>query len=257
MAQTAQQPARPRTGREFPYVLMYHSVTRYDDDPYLVTVCPERFERQLRWLRSHGCTGVSMGELLAARRVGADRGLVGLTFDDGYTDFAGTVVPLLRRFGWTATVFVIAGRLGGVNDWDPEGPRKQPMSEQQVAAVAAAGMEVGSHGLWHRRLPELPATELAAETERSRAVLREITGVPVGGFCYPYGAVDAESVSAVRAAGYEYGCAIWRSELSGRHALPRTYIGERDGSLRLGAKRMRHRFAARAEIPAPRLLRIR
>jgi hypothetical protein len=45
----------------------------------------------------------------------------------------------------------------------------------------------------------------------------------------------------VRAAGYHYGCAIWRSPLTGLHALPRTYIGDRDGPLRLLAKWHRHR----------------
>ena len=65
-------------------VLMYHSVEPYTADPYQVTVHPDRFARQLRWLRRRGLRGVSMRELLAARRDGTARGLVGLTFDDGY-----------------------------------------------------------------------------------------------------------------------------------------------------------------------------
>ncbi len=48
------------------------------------------------------------------------------------------------------------------------------------------------------------------------------------------------AVNAVREAGYDYGCAIWRSPLSGRHALPRTYVGDRDNALRLFAKRIRY-----------------
>ena len=56
---------------------------------------------------------MSTAELLAARAAGAGKGQVGLTFDDGYADFAEYALPVLRRHGFTATVFVIAGRLGG------------------------------------------------------------------------------------------------------------------------------------------------
>jgi hypothetical protein len=74
---------------------------------------------------------------------------VGLTFDDGYADFATTAVPILRRYGFTATVYVLADRLGGVNEWDQGAPRERLMTAVQVRAVASAGMEVGFHGLRH------------------------------------------------------------------------------------------------------------
>jgi peptidoglycan/xylan/chitin deacetylase (PgdA/CDA1 family) len=88
----------------------------------------------------------------------------------------------------------------------------------------------------------LPAAHgaLAAETGGSRRILQDITGQPASGFCYPYGHLDAEVVTAVRAAGYDYGCAIWPSEYAGRHALPRTYIGDADTSPRLWGKAVRH-----------------
>jgi len=225
-----------------PLVLMYHSVAPYEQDPYRVTVRPARFEQQLRWLHRRGLRGTSMRELLAARREGTDRGLVGLTFDDGYADFCEYVLPALARFGFTATVFVIADLLGGANSWDEAGPRKALMTAEEIHYAAASGMEVGSHG---RRHVSLTSTEgrsdvLTAEVSGSRAILQEVSGQEVAGFCYPYGQLDGLAVNAVRAAGYHYGCAIWRSQLTGLHALPRTYIGDRDGSLRLLAKWYRH-----------------
>src|SRR5258705_9078677 len=105
-------------------VLMYHSVQPYTEDPYQVTVRPQRFERQLRWLRARGLRGTSVAELLRAHRAGRARRLVGLSFDDGYADFASHVLPALARYGFGATVFVIAGLLGGENTWDRPGPRK-------------------------------------------------------------------------------------------------------------------------------------
>ncbi|MGW1678059.1 polysaccharide deacetylase family protein [Saccharopolyspora sp. NPDC002376] len=244
MTQTVSKRTWSDTGRPFPYVLMYHSVAVYQRDPYLVTVDPRRFDQQLRWLRSNGLRGVSMRELMQARRAGDARGLVGLTFDDGYADFARNVVPALQRHGCSATVFMIAGRLGGDNEWDPAGPRKRLMTIEEVQEVAEAGMEVGSHGLLHQHLPYLDDDELFAEVVESQELLRGISGQDVAGFCYPYGDVDQRLVNAVEAAGYDYACAIWRSEASGVHALPRTYIGDHDGALRLRAKHLRHRLTS-------------
>lgn len=247
MTQTVGKRTKADAGHGFPYVLMYHSISVYTEDPYLVTVDPARFERQLAWLRARGFRGVSMRELLEARSRGAANNLVGLTFDDGYADFAENVVPRLARYGWTATVFVLSGRLGADNRWDVEGPRKALMSATQVEQVAAAGMEIGSHGMLHRPLVDLEDDSLRAEVSRSRATLQELSGQPVRGFCYPYGHVDRRVAGAVRASGYDYGTAIWRGSTSGRYALPRTYVGDRDGSLRLVAKRLRHQWVSRRD----------
>ena len=87
--------------------------------------------------------------------------------------------------------------------------------------------------------------DLIGEVSESRTILEDLTGEQVTGFCYPYGHLNALAVDAVRAAGYHYGCAIWRSPLTGLHALPRTYIGDRDGALRLRAKWYRQRYHRR------------
>jgi peptidoglycan/xylan/chitin deacetylase (PgdA/CDA1 family) len=223
-----------------PVILMYHSIAPYDQDPYQVTVSPARFEQQMRWLRRRGLRGASVQEVLDARASGCGSGLVGLTFDDGYADFAEYALPVLKRYGFSATVYVIAGRMGGDNEWDPEGPRKPLLTPEQVRQVADAGIEIGSHGLRHVSLPKAPEGALAAEIDGSRRALQDVSGQDVPGFCYPYGDIDAAVVEGVRAAGYGYGCAIWPSEYTGQHALPRTFIGESDSAPRLWAKGLRH-----------------
>ena len=60
------------------------------------------------------------------------------------------------------------------------------------------------------------------------------------GFCYPWGYVDATTVDAVRAAGYSYGCAIWRTPETGLHALTRAYVDDDDNGLHLTAKEVKH-----------------
>jgi peptidoglycan/xylan/chitin deacetylase (PgdA/CDA1 family) len=225
-----------------PLVLMYHSIETYAADPYLVTVRPERFIKQMEWLRRHGVRGVSMRELLHCWEVGLTAKLVGLTFDDGYEDFATEVLPVLSEYGFTATVFVVAGRVGGLNAWDWPAPSKRLLSAEQVRMVADAGMEVGSHSVSHVALTSVTPDALTTEAKQSQAILEDVIGQEVAGFSYPYGAHSAREVEAVQAAGYRYGCAVARSQFVGRYALPRTYIGDRDGGVRMLAKWFRHKL---------------
>jgi peptidoglycan/xylan/chitin deacetylase (PgdA/CDA1 family) len=234
--------SRSSTGTELgaiPMVLMYHSVAPCHKDPYKATVSPQRFERQMRWLRSNQLRGVSMGELLAANGERRARRLVGLTFDDGYQDFVSYAMPVLQQYGFTATVFALPGRLGGQNEWDADRPRKELLTANELRGIAQAGVEIGSHGLMHVSLPDADDAVLSAETVDSRAILQQLLGHQVRGFCYPYGDLDARVVAAVRAAGYDYACAIAPLPAIGRYAIPRTPIHDGDSSWRLYAKWIR------------------
>ncbi|MFC4058104.1 polysaccharide deacetylase family protein [Planomonospora corallina] len=230
------------TGRPaaMPYILMYHSISRYDSDPYRITVSPRRFTAQMAWLKRRGLRGVSVRELLLAEASGQAHRMVGLTFDGGYADFATDAVPVLLRYGFTATVFAVAGMLGGENAWDRDCPRKPLMGAAELRRVTGAGMEVGSHSVRHVSLTGAADAELEMELKESRVVLEEALDREIAGFSYPYGHAGLREVDAVRSAGYSYACAIWRSECSGRHALARTCVGDSDGPLRLRAKRLAH-----------------
>jgi peptidoglycan/xylan/chitin deacetylase (PgdA/CDA1 family) len=224
-----------------PPVLMYHSIARMDRDPNRVCVSPERFAQQLDWLHRNGLRGVSIRELCQARERGAASGLVGLTFDDGYRDFLTSALPLLERYGFTATLFIVAGLLGGENEWD-DGPRLALLDKDELREVRARGIEIGSHGLWHVRLAGLDQATLWREVQDSRDLLSGLLGEPVDGFCYPYGSLDGPAVRAVQEAGYAYGCGVKvPSAAVSRFSLPRTHVGERDGFLRLTIKRHLYR----------------
>ncbi|WP_371580184.1 polysaccharide deacetylase family protein [Streptomyces sp. NBC_01314] len=234
--------ARPRP---LPWVAMYHSVGDCSDDPYRITVTPERLERQLAWLRRHRLRGVSLRELFAARARGEGRRLVGLTFDDGYADFLAHALPALRHWNCGATLFVLPARLGSVNTWDPLGPRKPLLSADGVRRAAAAGVEIGSHGLTHIDLTRADDAMVRAEVTDSRVLLSELIEAPVDGFCYPYGSVDRRAAAAVREAGYTYACAIDPGPLTGPYALPRLHVGQNDTAWRLHLKHKLHRLRRR------------
>jgi peptidoglycan/xylan/chitin deacetylase (PgdA/CDA1 family) len=227
--------------RTLPPILMYHSVSPSTAaDPHQLRVHPRRLDAQLRALRRLGLRGVSMGELLRAHEKGEAARLVGLTFDDGYVDFLEHAVPVLESHGMTATVYVVAGRLGGHNDWDT-GPRLPLMDVEQVRAVATAGQEIGSHGLTHVHLAGASSAVLKREVDESRHILEDVLQGPVDEFCYPYGSFDATAAEAVRAAGYAHGTVTKDYTAPGPFTLPRFFVGEQDTFGRLLAKLAVHR----------------
>jgi peptidoglycan/xylan/chitin deacetylase (PgdA/CDA1 family) len=222
--------------RKTPPILMYHRIGEVAGDPLCVT--PGRFWEQMAWLRRLGLRGVGVGTLVDAMRTGRHRGLVGITFDDGFDNLVEAALPALLYHRFTATVFIISGLLGRTAGW-VAAPMWPLMSADQVCELADAGMEIGSHSITHRYLTGLAPKQLEAEVNESKATLSELIGAPVRGFAYPYGSMDAAARLAVRAAGYDYACAVLTpvSEI-GFMALPRMFIAECDGGLRMVARRL-------------------
>jgi peptidoglycan/xylan/chitin deacetylase (PgdA/CDA1 family) len=227
--------------RDTPMIFMYHGVADADEDPNQLCVSPARFAEQMAWLARRGLRGVGIAELVDAMRAGRQRGLVGLTFDDGYTNVLETALPVLRQHGFGATAYIISDRLGGTNEWD-QGPTWQLMTGDQVRELAAAGIEIGSHAATHMRLAGASPAQLTAEISESRTSLGALLGTEIRGFAFPYGSMDAASRQAVRDAGYEYACAVEASTAEiGLMALPRLYVGEQDDPRRMTVKRLLYR----------------
>lgn len=241
-ASTGMSPQPGRLGlHNVPMVLMYHGIADVPEDPNQLCVSPDRFAEQMAWMERRGLRGVSVGTLLEAMRAGRHRGLVGITFDDGYTNVLESALPELQRRGFGASAFIISRRLGGSNEWD-EGPAWPLLDADGVRKLAAAGLEIGSHSATHVRLAGLSPDQLAAEIAASKADLTALLGTEIRGFAFPYGSMDAAARRAVHDAGYEYACAVQtpRSEL-GLMALPRIYVGNHDNAARMTAKRHLYR----------------
>ncbi|HWE23620.1 MAG TPA: polysaccharide deacetylase family protein [Myxococcales bacterium] len=186
-------------GRGVP-ILMYHSVGA-DSDP--LTVAPEEFDAQLDFLQSAGFNTVSLADLIDAQNGAAlPRNPVVLTFDDGYLDAYTTVLPRLLQRGQVATFFIVSGfcardEATRVTKW-----QKQFLLWPEVSALRDAGMEIGSHTVWHVRLSQLSSDDLHAEVNDSRNVLQAYLGTRVDFFAYPYNDQARWVRRAVEKAGY-------------------------------------------------------
>ena len=173
-------------------ILMYHNIGPLRDgfDPYL-TISPQMFERHLRWLSKHGFTAIQISDWVAYQREGKTlpEKPVLLTFDDGYCDIAEFGLPLLDKYGFTGTLFVVTDQIGGTNAWDLHlGLSEQPlMTVEQIRYWADRGIEFGSHTRTHADLTASSPEQIAEEMKGSREHLEELLGTSVIALAYPYG----------------------------------------------------------------------
>jgi peptidoglycan/xylan/chitin deacetylase (PgdA/CDA1 family) len=115
---------------------------------------------------------------------------ISITFDDAYLALADFALPFLLELGLTATVFVVAGAVGGVSSWTGEARGRPIMTQSQLREFHARGIEFGAHSLSHPDLTRLTDADAEAEIGGSKAALEDILSSPVTSFAYPYGAYD-------------------------------------------------------------------
>jgi peptidoglycan/xylan/chitin deacetylase (PgdA/CDA1 family) len=212
-------------------ILTYHRVVDSPppDDPAGHWVTAGTFERHLRWLAAHGYSSLPVAAVGRAFDDGAgipDRlplRAVVLTFDDGYRDNYDLAWPLMKRYGFTATIFLVSESIGGYNRFDADLPGAPvPMlSWEQVREMGSAGIAFGSHTCTHpSSLIGLDDNRLRYELEGSKATLEEMLNAPVDQFSYPHDQLDGRVEAAVASAGYTLACAGVGSRFS-RYCLNR------------------------------------
>jgi peptidoglycan/xylan/chitin deacetylase (PgdA/CDA1 family)/GT2 family glycosyltransferase len=192
-------------------VLMYHAFGEEDEgDRYVIS--RRAFARQLHLLRALRYRPIGFAELARALQAGEappPRSVV-ITIDDGYADNLEIARPLLRRRRFPATVFLVSGGIGGVNDWTSEGAvaGRRLLTEAEIEEMRGDGIEIGAHTRTHPSLTATPAGDLDAEVGGSREDLEALLGDPVPTFAYPFGQFDPAAVAAVDRAGFEAACTV-------------------------------------------------
>ncbi len=193
-------------------ILMYHRVAPEGTEAlrrYRVT--PEQLEAQLKYLKENGYQGVTLEQWGEAQRI--RKPLPGhavcLTFDDGYQDFHDYAWPLLKKYGFPATVFLVADAIGENNGWDEDYQDNVALMDwETIVSLQAEGVHFGSHSATHPAMTALNPTQIAKELLASRYILEEGLTRPVRTFCYPYGSVDSVVEHLTGACGFVYGVTV-------------------------------------------------
>lgn len=195
------------SGHSIP-ILTYHHTEKAPPKGFPMRslwVSPSSLATQMHWLARLGYRGLAMSDLMPYLRGEKKGKVVGITLDDGYQSNVSHALPILKQYGFSATCYVVSGRLGQHNEWDEAlGMAKAAlMGVEEMRAWVNAGMEVGSHTCRHADLNQLSLAEARHELLQSKSDLENLLQKPVTQFCYPYGHFSHEHEALVSQAGYE------------------------------------------------------
>lgn len=207
----------------YPPVLMYHSISEKDN----LAVSKDVFIKQLEYLKNKKFKVVSLQEIAQAikerKRI---HKMVAITFDDGYRDNL-EAARLLDKYNLKATIFVIVDKLG----------KEGYLSVEDLRFILNnTPVEIGSHTLDHKYLPELSIFEIEKELFLSRKILENFLDEEIKYVSYPVGGFNKEVLEVAKASGYVAGFTTNRGRGKNIFAIKRIKITNRDLGLNLWAK---------------------
>ena len=190
-------------------ILCYHRLADQCESALCMTT--PLFEAQMRYLKEKGYRVISLADLaefLAYRRALPSKAVV-INLDDGYRSTYDIAYPILKKYGFTASLFIYTDFIGASANsltWD------------QLKKMKAEGFEVGSHSLSHCDLTKKREGEEEAEylqrirTElvQSKQLIDEKLNQNTTYFAFPYGEYNHRILSLCEEAGYELGLSVKR-----------------------------------------------
>jgi peptidoglycan/xylan/chitin deacetylase (PgdA/CDA1 family) len=211
-------------------VLVYHRLAKQSSDR--LTVTKAAFSSHLRYLSTNGYHVISLDRLydfMEYRKPIPVKAVV-LTFDDGWRSFYDIAYPLLKDYGYPATLFVYTDYIG----------QPKALTWEQIKEMADEGFDIQNHSLTHRNLVQREAGDnfqshfqkIVAEIDQSGDRLASLLGEPRRYFAYPFGQTDALVISILKAKGYRGGLTVSKGAnpfFTDPFRLQRTVIYNRPG----------------------------
>jgi len=190
-------------------ILTYHRFSERCTSPLCV---PARvFDQQMKYLKTHGYHVLNPSELLAflEYRQGLPKKSVLITMDDGYRSVYNIAYPILKKYGFTATLFIytsFVGVSGTAITW------------KQLRKLKAEGFTIGSHTVFHTDLTKKKEGEtkndflarVTRELFESKKIIDRKLKQNTFIFAYPYGRYDQTTARIVREAGYKVAMSVRR-----------------------------------------------
>ena len=161
-----------------------------------LSVTPDNFRAQLRYLRQEGYETIVLNDLTLHLTMGKPlpQKPVILTFDDGYADAYTNAFPLLQKFGFVGTFFLVSAPI------DAQNP--DYLSWGQVKEMHAAGMEFEPHSYDHPDMRNRGFDFVVFQVLAPKEAIEARTGETCRFFAYPSGRYDQYVIDVLRSAGY-------------------------------------------------------
>ena len=177
-------------------ILTYHYIRPLPGDEdrlgQNLSVSPEQFEKQMKFLAENGYKAITFDDLRANK---IPHKPIILTFDDGYKDAYTDAFPILKKYNFKGVFYVITSYVG----------QERYLTWSMIKEMSRAGMVFGSHSVSHPNMgKEDGASEkIDYELRASKEVLSVQLGKEINDFCYPSGQANTKTVAAVYRAGYK------------------------------------------------------
>jgi peptidoglycan/xylan/chitin deacetylase (PgdA/CDA1 family) len=212
-------------------ILMYHSIASSTKNTVMrsLHVPPNRFKFQMFILKILGFKGLSMRELRPYLDGEKHGKVVGITFDDGYQNNLLNAGPILKKYNFSATCYIVSECIGSSNIWDAsKGISLSPlMNEKEIYDWLKLGMDIGGHTKTHADLTSISIEKAQKEIFDSKASLEKKFNTQVVDFCYPFGRFNEQIYDLVQDSGYTSATSMKRGRVnskSNRFILPRIPI---------------------------------
>lgn len=212
-------------------ILTYHRVAKTENDPWQLAVSPENFYDQLKYLKNNYQI-ISLEQLVfEIKNKTVKRGMLAITFDDGYADNLYNALQILGEFNIPATIFVSSGNMGKESFYWDAGEHNnynRPLTIDELAEVnKRSSISIGGHTLSHPHIPTLNNEQKISEIVEDKKQLAVICQKEINLFSFPFGEYDQGSLKIVENAGYECACILSERRVSNRtsiYRLPRFLV---------------------------------
>lgn len=190
-------------------ILCYHRFGNGCPSPLCVPT--DIFERQMKYLKDNGYHVIHPKQLLAFLhfREPLPKKSVMITIDDGYRSVYEYAYPILRKYGYPATLFIYTNYVG---------VSKQSITWRQLRELKANGFTIGSHTIDHSDLSKQDDVEskeaylkrLRREIEQSKQIIDRKLNQDTFFFAYPFGRANYSAMLMTRKAGYRMAVTVHR-----------------------------------------------
>ena len=190
----------PISERKFVPIFCYHHIREWeksdseDDRAYIVP--PSDLEAQLNWLKEEGYHSVlseQVYEYYANGRPLPDKPIM-LSFDDNDDNQYTNALPLLKKYGFKATFFIMTVTIGQENY----------MNAEQLKELDSEGHDIQPHTWDHHMVTGYKTDEeWQLQIAGPKKTLEELLGHPTHFFAYPFGIYNAEVAEKLKSYGYK------------------------------------------------------
>ena len=217
-------------------VLLYHSIS---DDNSPISLDKKNFENQLCYLKKNGFKSININKEPQEN----EKNII-ITFDDGYKDNLLNALPLLKKYGFNAIIYIVTNLIGKENYWDINKDKfikKELMTKSDIIEWQSSDMFIGSHSYNHTNMCNLTNKEIKNDLKTSKEQLENIIGKEVMSFSYPFGRINLNVYDNVKQI-YSNAVTINRSRYNptkhDRYLIPRIDMGKKLSKFKLFLKMM-------------------